>query len=117
MDNLENPTWKLWADNVAMQTMKNPVPDIMRKTLTPQNQLAVKKTRMFNGGTKGLGALVYGEKLGQAQTKKEMLDAILGIMVGGLPMASYSAATITPTAKKYNDAVDVIMNGSKTITY
>lgn len=117
MDDLENPTWKLWADNAAVQTVRNPVSAVMRETLNPQERIAVNKGRMFNGGTKGLGALVYGQKLGQAKTKKEMLDAILGLMVGGLPMATYSAATITPTAQKYNDAIDVIMNGPKTITY
>ena len=115
MDDLENPTGKLWADNVARLNMTK---DLTSKGLVaPSKGLLAKKARLFNGALRGGGTLIYGEKLGQAKSKKEALDAILGIMVGGLPMAFESAATITPTAQKYNDAVDVIMNGPKMITY
>lgn len=115
MDDLENPTSKLWADNVARLNMtKDLTPNGL---VDPSKGLLAKKARLFNGALKGTGALIYGEKLGQAQSKKEALDAILGIMFGGLPMATYSAATVTPTAQKLKDWADVWQDGSKTITY
>ena len=126
MDNeYQNPYGKLWADNVARSMiMTRPVGAIEdaalskgQMELAKQAALMNNRSRMFNGAVKGGGALIYGEKLGQAKSKKEALDAILGIMVGGLPMAAYSAAMVTPTAQKYNDAIDVIMNGPKMITY
>lgn len=121
----QHPYGKLWADNVARNMiMTKPVGFLEdaalskgQMELAKQAALMNNRSRMFNGAVKGGGALIYGEKLGQAKSKKEALDAILGIMVGGLPMAFESAATITPTAQKLNDWADVWKNGSKTIGY
>ena len=113
MEDLENPTGKLWADNVARLNMTK---DLTSKGLVaPSKALLAKKARLFNGALRGGGTLIYGEKLGQAKSKKEAIDAILGIMVGGLPMAFESAATITPTAQKQKDWADVIENGYKKV--
>lgn len=124
-DEYQHPYGKLWSDNVARSMiMTRPVGAIEdaalskgQMELAKQAALVNNRSRMFNGTIKGGGALVYGEKLGQSKSKKEMLDAILGIMVGGLPMAFESAATITPTAQKLNDWADVWKNGPKTIEY
>ena len=125
MDNeYQHPYGKLWADNVARKLMTTPASaaegaalSAGQMDLAKQAALINKRTRLFNGALKGGGALVYGEKLGQAKSKKEAVDAILGIMLGGLPMATYSAALTTPTAQKLNDFADVLKNGSKTVEY
>lgn len=125
MDNeYQHPYGKLWADNVARSLMSAPASTAESAALSAgqmelakQAALVNKRTRLFNGALKGGGALVYGEKLGQAKSKKEAVDAILGIMLGGLPMATYSAALVTPTAQKLNDWTDVLENGSKTVEF
>ena len=125
MDNeYQHPYGKLWADNVARNLMtgqasaaESAALSAGQMDLAKQAALINKRTRLFNGALKGGGALVYGEKLGQAKSKKEAVDAILGIMLGGLPMATYSAALTTPTAQKLNDFADVLKNGSKTVEY
>lgn len=125
MDNeYQHPYGKLWADNVARKLMTAPAGaaesaalSAGQMDLAKQAALINKRTRVFNGALKGGGALVYGEKLGQAKSKKEAVDAILGIMLGGLPMATYSAALTTPTAQKLNDWADVLENGSKTVEF
>ena len=125
MDNeYQHPYGKLWADNAARKLMTTPASaaesaalSAGQMDLAKQAALINKRTRLLNGALKGGGALVYGEKLGQAKSKKEAVDAILGIMLGGLPMATYSAALTTPTAQKLNDFADVLKNGSKTVEY
>lgn len=112
-DQIENPFGKAWADNVSLLSTKNPVPNNIYSHLSPTAKLGINRMRLHNGLVKGLGAVAYGEKLGQAQSKKDAIDAILGIMYGGLPMAGISSAISSPVTQKFQDAADVKENGYK----
>lgn len=124
-DEYQHPYGKLWADNVARSMIMTKPAGAIESAALSKGQMELAKqaalmnnrSRVFNGAVNGGGALIYGEKLGQAKSKKEALDAILGIMVGGLPMAFESAATITPTAQNLKDWADVLKNGSKIVEY
>ena len=73
-------------------------PEQMAQLTAQSNKL--KNMARFGNTVNAFGSMAYANKLADAKSKKEALDAILGMMVGGLPSAVIGSTLITPTAKR-----------------
>lgn len=106
----KDPTASYVATNYGITRMN---PGDLPKLQKVQNTLArgAQAGRMANA----LGMTAYANKLGDATTRKDAIDAILGMMIGGLPAATLGSLMATPSARRMNDYADVIDNGSKEV--
>jgi hypothetical protein len=73
-------------------------PEQIAQLTTQANKL--KNMARFGNTANAFGAMAYANKLADSKSKKEALDAILGMMVGRLPGAVVGATLATPTAKR-----------------
>ena len=73
-------------------------PEQMAQLTAQSNKL--KNMARFGNAANAFGTMAYANKLAESKSKKEALDAILGMMVGGLPSAVVGATLDTPTAKR-----------------
>ena len=90
-------------------------PEQMAQLTAHANKL--KNMARFGNTVNAFGSMAYADKLANSKSKKEALDAILGMMVGGLPSAVIGATLDTPSAKNLNDWADIVQNGKKTVMY
>ena len=72
-------------------------PEQMAQLTAHANKL--KNMARFGNTANAFGSMVYADKLAESKSKKEALDAILGMMVGGLPSAVIGAGLASP---RYN---------------
>ncbi len=120
----ENPKLGLWAkaktfsDAVSSASQFQPLLErqaqvqqaltaapYLRATPEQMAQLTAQANKLKNMARLGnvanaFGSMAYANKLADSKSKKEALDAILGMMVGRLPSAFVGATLATPTAKR-----------------
>ena len=78
-------------------------PEQMAQLTAQSNKL--KNMARFGNAANAFGSMAYADKLAESKSKKEALDAILGMMVGGLPSAVVGATLAAPG---YNDILHVL---------